>query len=644
MSPTTPVHADDPIAVQLVADAGDREGGTTAGLVADEPVVTVAEDTLRAIAAGEVDAFVVSVGSERQVFSLATTDRPYRIFVESMREGAATLSSGGVVLYANRRLAELLERPVERIVGAPLTAFLSPGGPLTVEALRGQGEGTDIECDLLNSRGVVVPVLVGTAPLDIAGDELICMTFTDLTAQRAQEHEIARLSHAQTERLAELQGAQDALTRQATHDALTGLPNRALLIDRIEAALALSRRSGRCTAVLFVDLDRFKRINDSKGHAAGDVVLRRVAGQLLSVLRPMDTVARIGGDEFIILAPEVDNQLHAADIGARIVTELSRIPQHPDSGELVGASVGISVSLDGQATAEILINEADTAMYHAKSSGGERCAIFDASLGRLVDQRAVTQEILREALSERRILVHYQPIIDLDTGTISGFEALARIAERDGSIVPPSTFIPVAEDRGLVIPLGAAVVDIACREASRWRPKGGRRSPLTIAVNVSSRQFEPGDLVDIVQRSLQDADLAPDQLLLELTETAIIDLRPRTLNQLGELRELGVQIGLDDFGTGYASLTHLRRLPLTFIKIDQSFVQGLGTNRDDDQIVAAVIDLAENLGLRSIGEGVETPEQLRLLREHGCDQAQGYLFARPMPSDDIPTVLAHSRW
>jgi diguanylate cyclase (GGDEF)-like protein len=609
-----------------------------------DPFITVAEDTLRAIAAGEVDAFVVADGHERQVFTLSTTDRPYRIFVESMREGAATLSSSGIVLYANPRLAQLLARPRETIVGLPLSTFVTTESSVMVAALvREAQHGIDIECDLVDGNGNIVPVLMGTAPLHIDDDQLTCLTFTDLTAQRAQEREIARLSNAQAARLADLQGAQDALTRQATHDALTGLPNRALLIDRITTALALSRRTGHCTALLFVDLDRFKQINDRQGHAAGDMVLRRVADQLVAALRPMDTVARIGGDEFVVLAPEVDDLLHAVDIGARLIAELTRTPLDAVNHEAVGASIGISVSIAGRANAETLVSEADTAMYHAKSLGGDRCAVFDAGLGRLIQQRAITQQIVQAALDERRVVVHYQPIIDLTSGRVSGLEALARIEQHDGSILAPDSFIPVAEDRGLIIPLGAAVLDIACRHLTEWSVEEAQ-STLTIAINVSSRQFEPGNLIDLVTRTLDAGGIQPDRLLLELTETAIIDLRPRTVNQLEQLRDMGVQVGLDDFGTGYASLTHLRKLPLTFIKIDRSFVQGLGANEDDDRIVAAVVDLASNLGLRSIGEGVETVQQLERLREHGCDQAQGYLFARPLHPDKVAKALQRVGW
>jgi diguanylate cyclase (GGDEF)-like protein len=627
-------------------DGAERAGEVATTVSEALARMAEAEDTLRAIGAGEVDAFVVSDGDGgRRVFTLSTADRPYRIFVENMHDGAATVSSSATILYANRRLAELLSCPAETIVGSPLARFMTGGGPIALAAIRGPGGfGATVELELVDAHGVVIPVLVGSSDLEVGGDHLTCLTFADLTAQKAQDREIARLSHAQAERVAELQDAQVALTEQASHDALTGLPNRALVVDRIDQALAHSRRSGQRVAVLFVDLDRFKQVNDSHGHAAGDTVLRSVAELLVRAVRPMDTVARIGGDEFVVLAPDVDSHLHAVDIGSRLVNELCRRPATIVGAERVSASVGLSVSVGGRGTAETLLHEADTAMYQAKSLGGGRGEVFDAALGRQVQQRSTAQRLLQSALDEHRIVIHYQPVVDLSLGTVVGFEALARIAEHDGSILPPAAFIPHAEDSGLILPLGAQVLGMACQEARNWQPTGLVETKLAVAVNLSSRQFEPGDLTTIVREGLEQSGLDPGCLHLELTETAIMDLRPNIVEQLGCIRDLGVEIGLDDFGTGYASLTHLRRLPLTFVKIDQSFVQGLETDPEDQRIVSAVVDLASNLGLRSIAEGVETKGQLDRLREFGCDQAQGYLFAQPLPPNDVAMALQHSTW
>jgi diguanylate cyclase (GGDEF)-like protein/PAS domain S-box-containing protein len=596
-----------------------------------------AEDTLRAIGAGEVDAFVVSDGTHGgRVFTLATADRPYRMFVENMRDGAATLSPTGLILYANRRLAELLGCPRETIVGSPLTRFLArPDDGL--EQIRGPGGlGTTIEIELRGAAGTRVPVQVGSSPLMVDGAQLLCLTFTDLSAHKAKDREIARLGRAQDERMTELQAAQAALTTQATHDALTGLPNRALLVDRIDQAIAGCKRSGRYMAVLFVDLDRFKQVNDTHGHAAGDVALRNVAEKLGAALRPSDTVSRIGGDEFVVLAPEIDSRLDAVDIGMRLLSELGRRRPGRADEDRVAASIGISVSAAGRGTAETLLKEADTAMYEAKSLGGRRIAVFDAALGRQVRQRSVARGILQSALNDDRIVAHYQPIVDLASGSLAGFEALARIAGADGSVTPPSAFIPAAEESGLVVPLGTQVLKIALEQASGWPVTTGR---LNIAVNLSSRQFEAGDLPTLIADELARTGLAADCLHLELTETAVMDLDVDLLDQLNRIATLGVQVGLDDFGTGYASLTHLRRLPLAFVKIDRSFVQGVGVDHEDDRIIAAMVDLAANLGLRSIAEGVETTAQLRRLRDLGCDEGQGYLFAYPLAPADVPAAI-----
>jgi predicted signal transduction protein with EAL and GGDEF domain len=358
----------------------------------------------------------------------------------------------------------------------------------------------------------------------------------------------------------------------------------------------------------------------------------------------MDTVARLGGDEFVILVTDIESQLHAVDLSTRLLSEVRRRPKASENGERVSASIGISVSTYGRGSAEAMLSEADTAMYQAKSGGGARAEVFDAALGRMVQQRSVARRMLQSALDERRVVAYYQPIISLNGGSVVGFEALARITASDGAVISPAEFIPVAEDSGLVVPLGAEMLEMACLQAQRWQPARPHDSSLTVAVNVSARQLQAGDLSAVVRDTLKRTGLNPGSLHLEITETAIIDLRPGVVEQLARIGELGVEIGLDDFGTGYASLTHLRRLPLTFVKIDRSFVDGLGTDEEDDRIVSAVVDLAANLGLRSIAEGVETADQLARLRALGCDEAQGFLFARPLPSDDVSVAIAHATW
>jgi predicted signal transduction protein with EAL and GGDEF domain len=358
----------------------------------------------------------------------------------------------------------------------------------------------------------------------------------------------------------------------------------------------------------------------------------------------MDTVARIGGDEFVVLAPDVGTALHAVELSTRIATALNDGASGTDNDGRVPASVGVSVSIGGAGDAESLLTEADTAMYAAKARGGGCVEIFDAALGRHMQERVAAQQMLQSALDGRRIVVHYQPIVDIPTGSLAGFEALARVMDLDGSILLPSAFIATAEATGLVVPLGVQVLRMAGEEAQAWRTERGAPSTLAVAVNVSARQLEHRDLTAVVNAMLRDTGLDPSRLHLELTETAVIDVHPDVVQQLRHIRDLGVEIGLDDFGTGYASLTHLRRLPLSFVKIDRTFVQGLNTDPEDERIVAAVIDLAANLGRRSIAEGVETETQLQRLRELGCDQAQGYLFARPLPATQLAAAIDHPAW
>jgi diguanylate cyclase (GGDEF)-like protein/PAS domain S-box-containing protein len=631
----------DVTSLELAAGTPDPLPPTDSGSRLTEP-----EDLLRAISAGEIDAFVVSDDAgEQRVFTLSTADRPYRMFVENMRDGAVTVSSAGLILYANRRFSELLSCTNEAIVGLPLANFVSGEAPIGFDELRGLGgTGTTVEFDLVDANGMVLPVLAGTSTLEIDGEHFSCFTFTDLTEQKAQDLEILRLGQVQADRMSDLQDAQAALTKQATHDTLTGLPNRDLLMSRVDEALLRAAGTGHSIALLFVDLDRFKRINDTQGHASGDAMLRTVAEKLVAVVRPTDTVARIGGDEFVILAPDIQHQDHAEEMANRALSELNRRPESLQKDDRIAASIGISVSVGGRGTAESLLVEADTAMYHAKLLGRGRAEVFDADLGRQIQERSAAQRLLDSALDQRRIVAYYQPIIDLSVGSVCGFEALARIAELDGSILPPAAFMPVAEESGLVVSLGAQMLEMACVEARSWDRDTLVTRPLSIAVNLSARQFESGDLPDLVRRGLDKSGLDAGQLHLELTETTIMDLQSDIVHQLGRIRDLGVHIGLDDFGTGYASLTHLRQLPLTFVKIDQSFVANIETDSEDDQIVSAVVDLATNLGLRSIAEGVETEFQLARLRELGCDQAQGYLFARPLRSDDLLNSIQHPAW
>ncbi len=433
----------------------------------------------------------------------------------------------------------------------------------------------------------------------------------------------------------------DALERiaeaRATRDVLTGLPNRAVLADRINQALAHDARKGGCTAVISVDLDRFAQVNETHGEAGGDALLRRVSSQLVSALRMVDTVGRIGGSEFAVLTPNVESPIHAVDLSARLVSELARRPRHGDDGQGIAASIGLSVSMDGRGTGEVLLGEAGIAMRRARALGGARAEVFDDTLWLRVQQRWIARQVLQAAIDDRRVVVHYEPIVDVGSGSVVGYEALTRLADTDGSILSPARFQPAADDSSLMVSLTRQVVGLACNDACAWQRGGSAISDPSVAVNVTARQFRAGDLAGFVRETLQRTGLDPGRLHLELHEAMVADALPEIVQQLEQLRELGVQLGLDDFGTGYVSLVHLRRLPLTYVKIHRKLVRATSNDPGAEQVLKAVIGIAADLGLRSIGDGVERRAQLDRLRELGCDEAQGELFATPHLVGDPPS-------
>src|SRR3984957_2679655 len=595
--------------------------------------LAVAEETLRAIRNGEVDALVVGDGasSDRQVFTLATADRLYRMFVENMRDGVATVSESGIVLYANRRLAELLALPLPDILGSPIASFIPDRDPAELRELgeRAGAEGT-IETDLLASGGERIPVRVSTSTLDVDSAVVLCLTFADLTHQNAQRREIERLSRAQAKRMLELESAQTALTEQATHDALTGLPNRMLLVDRITQALALARRSGQSTGLLFVDLDRFKLINDTRGHAAGDSVLRQVAQRLVSVVRPMDSVSRLGGDEFVVLLPAVADAGGAVTVANRIAAAIN-VPIQLDHGTVpVQASIGISVTdakrLERDPTPDSLLQHADTAMYYAKSLGGSRTELFDAqSTHNILENGPDAWSVrIREALDQGRFVLHAQPIVELASGDVAQEELLLRMVDHAGELIPPLAFLPTAEKCGLITEIDQWVITQATKIAARGP---------TVAVNLSATSAGDPGVLDLIERELHHHGTDPGKLVFELTETALMQNLDRARLFAERLVALGCRFALDDFGTGYASFTYLKRLPVQYLKIDIDFVRELSHNLQDVSVVRAIVGLAGDFGQRTIAEGIEDEQTAEALRDLNVGLGQGYHYGRPGPID-----------
>jgi diguanylate cyclase (GGDEF)-like protein/PAS domain S-box-containing protein len=435
--------------------------------------------------------------------------------------------------------------------------------------------------------------------------------------------------------------AEQDLARLAHFDALTGLPNRALLHSRLRRAVARAQRGQTLLAVMFLDLDRFKEINDGLGHGVGDQVLKETAWRLERCLRTTDTVARLGGDEFTVLLEDVRNVDEVSRVAEKIlsaVLERTEIAGH----ELhLSTSIGITVfPLDDQ-DADTLLRNADLAMYHAKQEGRNNVQFFSHDMGAKSELRADLAGRLRGALEKDELRLHYQPQLDVRSGRIIGVEALLRWDDRGRGLVLPSQFIPIAEDTGLIVPIGAWVLREACAQLRRWLDAG--LGPFNMAVNLSPRQFRQQDLVELVAGVLKETGVPPEALELEITESTVMHRTEEAAVSLRALSKLGVQLSLDDFGTGYSSLAYLNRFPVHTLKVDQSFVRDIKSDRDDAAIVSTVITLARQLQLRSLAEGVETREQLAFLRTRGCDAYQGFLFCRPLPAAEIEPLLFHQR-
>ena len=560
--------------------------------------------------------------------------------------------------HANRAFEDLFGWPTGELVGQPgLTVWGSPeeyaeagavvgpvlaqGKPVELERLMKRRDGTRIWCRI-QARPVdpVNPMTGGTIWIieDVTerrnAVERLRLLNEELERRVLERtEELARANDKLQEEVNERLQAEGRARHLSLHDALTGLPNRRLLQDRLAQALAQARREGWQVAVMFLDLDRFKNINDTLGHAVGDDVLREMARRLTGTLRDSDTVSRVGGDEFVIVLSHAQIETDIAPIAAKLMAELSAPCKIGDRELRVTPSIGVSVFPDDGDDPAKLLSFADAAMYHAKASGRRNVQFYAATMSAALQARLKMENDLHLAVARNELELYYQPRVDFASRNVIGYEALLRWNHPQDGLIEPAAFIPIAEDSGLIMPIGEWVIHEACQQMKRWRESGFQVQ--SMAVNLSARQFFDSKLPERVGQALDESGLRPEQLELEITESILMANTEETINLFAQLKHLGVKLSIDDFGTGFSSLAYLKRFHVNNLKIDHSFVRDIGTDADDAAIVRAIVNLAQSLQLRVIAEGVETREQLDFLAACGCQEAQGYFFARPLPAAGV---------
>jgi len=563
---------------------------------------------------------------EADVDALRVQERKFRTLLESSPDALVISDANEIITVVNRQAVQMFGYAQHELVGQPIDMLLpqryrglhlalpKPNGDA---AETGNDHGKDRDLWALTRAGREFPVSISRSPIDTEQGGMMAAAIRDMTERRASEERIEYLAH---------------------HDALTGLPNRLVVQSRFEQATADAARAGSKVAVLLLDLDNFKTVNDSLGHQAGDSLLKAVANRLRDCASETDTISRQGGDEFLAVFAQLDDGEAVGSAIERLV-QCFHAPCAADGHEIpVSFSLGISLYPDDGKDFGTLLQKADIAMYQAKAAGRNTYRFFDEAMNVASAENLQMRNGLRLALDRGEFVLHYQPQIELATGRVAGAEALLRWRHPELGLVPPGRFIPVAEESGLIVPIGDWVLHEVCRQAVAWRDAGLLLD--SIAVNLSAVQFGRGNVESVVRNALSASGLAPSCLELELTESILIQNVESVLTTVKRLKLLGVKLSIDDFGTGYSSLSYLKRFAFDKLKIDQSFIRDLTTDAENAAIVRAILQMAHGLGLKTIAEGVETQPALERLLALRCDEAQGYLIARPMPADQLAAYLA----
>ena len=542
-----------------------------------------------------------------------------RKFADATQEGIV-FHENGILSDCNAAVSRLTGYTLRELVGTPIIGYVAPDfRDAAMNALR-TGYERPYESEIVTKNGTRIPVEFEGRVMTIEGKTYRMSVMRDIRRRKASEARINYLAH---------------------HDLLTGLPNRVLLLDRLEFLLASARRRDSQVGVLFIDLDNFKTVNDSLGHVAGDALLRIVATRIEKALRAMDVVSRHGGDEFLVVLPDLESDEAPIPVAEKLLAAISEPVELEGQSLSVSPSIGISVFPRDGATPDALIKNADAAMYLAKDRGRSNYQFFNERLSEAAFRAISLETMMREAIRDQAFELHYQPQVRVATGEVIGIEALIRWPRKEGGYIAPDQFLPVAEQRGLIRTIGAWVLRQACRQNKAWQRAGLPCVP--VAVNLSSIEFRQKNFIADVQQVLAETRLDPQYLAFELTESMLMDDTVDMLRTLEGLKMLGVKLSIDDFGTGHSSLKHLKSFPIDKLKIDRTFVRDIPEDPDDVAITAAIIDLARNMEITSIAEGVERPEQLAFLRSRGCDEMQGFAICPALPADELALWLAGRR-